>query len=297
MTDIVASMKLGYPCINRTLGVSSTKSFRLASFTPERFRDTVAGNLDGLAQILKWNVEQGLLYFRISSDLIPFASHPVCQINWQEEFKDTFGQIGEIIRKNNMRISMHPDQFVILNAQSPEIVNNSISELLYHSQVLDLLGLDTTAKIQIHVGGVYGDKTASMARFVNQANTLPEQIKSRLAIENDDRLYSLKDCLEIHGQTQLPIIFDVFHHGILNNGESISEAISLASSTWSKKDGVLLIDYSSQQPQGRLGNHCQSLNQTDFVAFIAQAKTYDFDLMLEIKDKELSAVKALKIVA
>ena len=124
-----------------------------------------------------------------------------------------------------MRISMHPDQFVILNSPSEKIVQNSINELRYHCMLLDVMHLDETAKVQIHIGGVYGNKIEAIDRFIKTYNLVDHSIKKRLIIENDDHLYSLRDCLYIHQQTGIPILFDSFHHECYNNGESLKSTL------------------------------------------------------------------------
>lgn len=190
---------------------------------------------------------------------------------------------------------MHPDQFVLLNAKNNQIVKRSILELEYHTQVLDLMGLDRTAKIQIHAGGVYNDKDASIKRFTESYHSLDKRIKNRLVIENDDHLYSVNDCLKIHKITSVPILFDSFHHEIFNNGESLLDALNLCASTWKKSDGTIMVDYSSQSPEGRKGAHVNHIDRSHFLQFLRQVKEIDFDLMLEIKDKEKSAIEALKL--
>jgi UV DNA damage endonuclease len=158
------------------------------------------------------------------------------------------------------------------------------------------MALDSTAKIQIHVGGVYGDKRSAMDRFIERYSSLSKSLTSRLVIENDHRSYSLEDCLYVHEKIGLPIIFDAFHHQCLNNGETLRKGLQLSASTWQESDGIPMVDYSSQQRGQRPGSHAKTLNIANFKKFLHETKGLDFDLMLEIKDKETSAMKALKIM-
>jgi UV DNA damage endonuclease len=290
-------MKIGYPCINQSLDCTSSRTFRLASYSEERLIETVALNLACLQRILEYNVQNGLLFFRLTSDLVPFASHEINQYNWQGHFKTEFQQLGNYIKQHNLRISMHPDQFVVLNSPNPQTVKNSIAELVYQGTVLDLMELDTTAKLQIHGGGGYGDKGSALARFAEVYHTqLPDAVKARLCVENDDRTYSLLDCLHLYELTGIPIIFDNLHHECVNNGEPMREAVEMAASTWKPdRDGILMMDYSAQAPAERKGKHVQSISEQLFHDFLAETEGLDMDIMLEIKDKEASALKAVEV--
>jgi len=192
---------------------------------------------------------------------------------------------------------MHPDQFTLINSLKEEIFERSKKELKYHVEILDLMKLDTTAKVQIHVGGVYGDKKGSIGRFVTRFNELDGLIVRRLVIENDDKLYDLNDCLKINVQTQIPILLDIFHHRLNNSAnQSKQESFSLAVKTWNeKRDGVPMVDYSSQKTDGSPRQHADTINIEDFDLFLKQTTPFDFDVMLEIKDKEKSAIKAVEL--
>jgi len=288
-------MRIGYPCINRSIGCTASRTFRLSSYSDDRLQDTVRENLACLGKILEYNEKHNLLFFRITSDLVPFASHPVCTFPWQDHFSGEFEQIGEYIRKYGFRISMHPDQFVLLNAPADGVLRRSIADLIYQVQVLDLMGLDNSAKVQIHAGGVYGNKPASMGRFVKQYEMLDPSIQGRLVIENDERLYSIGDCLAIHEETGIPIIMDSFHHLLLNNGERFADLLLSVRQTWKVADGIPMVDYSSQEPEKRVGAHAEHIVADDFRQFLADTRTADFDIMLEIKDKERSGLEALGI--
>ena len=291
-------MKIGYPCVNETLPCSAARTFRLASYSPERLLETVTANLACLREILEWNVQHGLLFFRMGSDIVPFGSHEVNDFPWQTHFKAEFKAVGDFIRQHNLRISFHPDQFVVLNSPDPDIVRRSVNELIYQGSMLDLMELDSTAKLQIHAGGAYGDKGSALARWVDTFHTqLPEAVKVRLVVENDDRLYSLRECLSLSDETGVPILFDNFHHECLNHGEPMREALRLAAATWHPtRDGVLMMDYSSQAPGERRGKHTDTIVPELFRAFLTDLDGLEVDMMLEIKDKEASAVRGLSIL-
>ena len=287
-------MKIGYPCVNEAMDCSAANTFRLASYSEERLLAAVSANLACLRRMLEWNVAQGLLFFRMGSGIVPFGSHEINNFPWQTHFATDFRAIGDYIKANNLRVSFHPDQFVVLNSPSSDIVQRSIQELVYQGSMLDLMGLDGTAKLQIHVGGLYGDRELAISRFAQVYATLPAAVQARVVVENDDRLFSLRDCLELHQLTGVPILFDNFHHECLNHGEPMAEALRLAAGTWHPtRDGVPMMDYSSQALGERKGKHTDDLVDDLFSAFLDNLHGLDFDIMLEIKNKEISALRAV----
>ena len=287
-------MKIGYPCVNEAMDCSAANTFRLASYSEERLITAVSANLACLRRMLEWNVAQGLLFFRMGSGIVPFGSHEINTYPWQTHFAAEFRAIGDYIKANDVRVSFHPDQFVVLNSPSPDIVQRSIQELVYQGSMLDLMGLDSTAKLQIHVGGLYGDRESAIQRFAQVHATLPAAVQVRLVVENDDRLFPLRDCLHLHELTGVPILFDNFHHECLNHGEPMPEALRLAAGTWDPvADGVPMMDYSSQALGERKGKHTDDLVDDLFSAFLDQLHGLDFDMMLEIKNKEVSALRAV----
>ncbi|AHJ96222.1 UV DNA damage repair endonuclease UvsE [Hymenobacter swuensis] len=290
-------MKIGYPCVNESLDCTTTSTFRLASYSDERVELAVGNNLRCLLRILAWNVERQLLFFRIGSGVVPFGSHPINTFPWQTRFAAEFRQVGDFVKAHDMRISFHPDQFVVLNSPDAGIVERSVQELVYQGSMLDLMGLDSTHKLQIHVGGLYGDRDLAISRFIATYRQLPEAVRARLVIENDDRLFSLQDCLRVHQAVGIPILFDNFHHECLNHGEPMAEALRLAAATWHPaRDGVMMMDYSSQAHGERKGKHTASMEEDLFRAFLPELGDLDVDIMLEIKDKEASAGRACGIL-
>lgn len=289
-------MKIGYPCINTGIGCTANSTFRINNYSEENLVNKIEQNLDCLIKILEFNFKNNILFFRIGSGLIPFGSHEICKTDWKNIFNEKLKLIGDYIKKNNIRISMHPDQFVVLNAQDKKIVHKSIEEIKYHCLLLDAMSLKSEAKVQIHVGGVYNAKEQSIKRFIENYLKLDPGIKKRLVLENDHNLYNLKDCLYINKKTGIPIVFDVYHHECFNNGEKNKDSIKKALLTWKKRDGCLIVDYSNHEKGKRRGVHAKTINLDSFKKFLKEIGKNNLDIMLELKDKERSALKALKVL-
>lgn len=237
----------------------------------------------------------GLNIFRIGSGVIPFATHKITQgYDWSEIFKEHLKFISDYIKETKIRITMHPDHFVVLNSLKEDIYLNSVKDLQYHADFMDALDLDLTCKMQIHTGGVYGDKKKSMDRWKERYHTLSDSIKRRLVLENDDRVFSFEDVMYIHNNTGVPILFDTLHHECLNTDNSSHiEAFKIAIKTWKSEDGIPLVDYSSQESNSKLGKHAETIDLNHFSKMkeLLDSVNTNYDIILEIKDKDYSAYK------
>ncbi|MCX7641529.1 MAG: UV DNA damage repair endonuclease UvsE [Elusimicrobiales bacterium] len=291
-------IRIGYPCVNRSVGCSSSKTFRIKNFSKENLLKTSQENLKCLLKVIDFNYKNGIHFFRISSDIIPFASHSINKINWQSYLKDFLKEVARKLKETKIRVSMHPDQFVVLNSPNEDIVKRSIKELIYHLRLLQSFETDLTAKIQIHLGGKYDDKKESIKRFIKNFNKLPKELKERLVIENDEKIYTVSDCIYVAEKIKVPVVTDYLHHNINSNNEDFFKKINEVVQTWNKKDGVPIIDYSCQKENSKKGIHSESIDENNFKDFIGRLLKIkmDFDIMLEIKDKEKSAIKALNIL-
>lgn len=288
-------MKIGYACM--TIGLdTSLKSCILKNATPDVLSDIIANNLTHLKNSILYNIENNIKLFRISSDIIPFASHPVNTLDWKTIYKDELFSIGTLIKKSNMRVSMHPGQYTIINSPTAEVVEKSILELQYHADFLDTLNLDSTHKIIIHIGGVYGEKSNAISRFCETYNALNENIKKRLIIENDDKFYNINDVLFISEKLNVPVVYDNLHHK-LNHEEYKSDRywIDICNKTWSLEDGNQKIHYSQQNPLKKNGSHSETIYIDEFIDFYNAISTSNVDIMLEVKDKNISAIKCINI--
>ncbi|MGL4772071.1 MAG: UV DNA damage repair endonuclease UvsE [Clostridium sp.] len=290
-------MKIGYACIPLIIPYKTTRKFILKSYNDELFLSTSKENILDLKKILEFNNKNNIKLFRISSDIIPFGSHDILNIPWSKIFKSELLTLGEYIKSNNLRVSMHPGQYTVLNSPQADVVSKSIKDLEYHNDFLNSLNLDYTHKIVLHVGGVYGDKSSSSKRFISNFKLLSESLKKRLIIENDEKNYSLHEVLDIAEKCNIPVVYDNLHEECFEKHKPDSNKIlKEIKHTWKKEDGDIKVHYANQAYDKKIGSHSPYLYGNDFLNYIKETSSNDFDIMLEVKDKDISSLKALSLL-
>jgi UV DNA damage endonuclease len=289
------SLRVGYACVNTELP-SASRTLRLANVSDERVRELVLANLDALASILRWNAAHGIYVFRVSSETVPFGSHPANRFRWWEELAGRFADVGELMR--GMSISTHPGQFTVLGSPNPEFVANSIAELDYHARLLEAFKLDRSHKVVVHGGGVYGDAAAAAERFAAGFARLAPGTRERLVLENDER-WSLGDILPLAELLGVPVVFDVFHHAIRPSFPELGvrDVVELAGGTWSREDGRQEVHFSTQEPGKRPGAHSETIDLDAFARFADAVGDLELDCVIEVKDKERSTLRAQALLA
>lgn len=283
---------LGYVVVPLSIDASTARTCRLANATPARLRALIEANLDNLERVLAFNAAHDILLYRISSDVVPFASHTVNRLRWWQTFAARLRRIGRFVRSHGMRVSMHPGQFTVLNSVDPHVVAASVLELRWHARFLDALGTAPSSKIVIHIGGMVDGAEAAMERFVRVARALPPEIRRRVIIENDERLFTVEHVLAVSRATGLPVVFDWLHHranpGAARTPRETTRLVTACFDSWRAADGVPKIHLSSQAQGGRLGQHADWVRTSDFLDFLAVAPDRPFDCMLEAKKKDLA---------
>jgi UV DNA damage endonuclease len=289
-------LRIGYACVN-TLLPSSARTLRLANATPERLRELIAANLDALEAILRWNAEHDVQVFRLTSNLIPFASHPVNGLAWWDEFAERFDELGRLLADTNARVSTHPGQYTVLSSTRPAVVAAAIAELEYHDRLLAAFGLDRTHKIVLHVGSSAGDPAATRDRFASAFAQLSDGASGRLVLENDERC-PLGRVLEVAEPLGVPVVFDVFHHRLAPSleGLDVRGAVLTSRETWGPHDGRQEVHFSTQEPGKRPGAHAQTVDLEAFASFVDDVGDLPLDCVLEVKDKEQSVLRARELV-
>lgn len=286
-------MSLGYACINIGLseeGITTNRTMIRRTFLEKGIQyasQLALQNVKGLLKILKWNVANNIKVFRITSELFPWASEYTLES--LPDFKEIRAVLEEA-GKQPVRVSTHPGPFNKL-AGSGTTLANTIKDLEIHGRLFDLMGLPASHwhKINIHVGGAYGDKTATIKRFAQNFSLLSASVQKRLSVENDDKpgLYTVADLVFLHEMIGVPIVFDYFHHKLHPGTQSEEEAFLAAYSTWDVKP---VFHYSSsrkayEDPTSKKEAHSDWVHE--------RINTYgkDVDIVLETKMKELSLMK------
>ncbi|NQX70222.1 UV DNA damage repair endonuclease UvsE [Paenibacillus alba] len=273
---------------------SSTFTYKLFSQRPreealQRAIDIGRKNLAATQRILFYNAAHGIRLFRLSSQLIPLATHPDVLIDVAGVFKVELQKLGDFAKAHDIRLSMHPNQYTLLNG-SDTVVDAAIQDLVYHAAILDGMGLDRSAIINIHVGGMYGDKEAAMERLYAKAPEVPEHVWRRLTFENDDKTYTLEETLAVSQRLNRPCMLDL-HHDWCNpssaSPETLLPAIAL---TWG--DIPMKIHVSSPKSSKdtkEFRSHADYIEPEPLIAFLKSCKEAGLariDVMIEAKMKD-----------
>lgn len=280
----------------------------LASHDTRRWQSApdIGVSIAAMHRILEYLDAADIRMYRMSSDFVPYATHPdMRQFHGQIEANAAALQrLGRAASELDIRLSMHPSQFVVLNARDESIMEKSIQDLDSQALLLDTMEQGPEAVVVLHVGGVYGDKAAAMERFVANFPRLAEPARRRLVIENDETAYTVQDCLWIHERIGTPIVFDHQHHRLNPGDLDAAEAARAALSTW--PSGVVpKIHFSSARLDGRevrrgkamklqaplLRQHADYVDPWTFAELLGALRDVDFDVMLEAKAKDLALLK------
>jgi UV DNA damage endonuclease len=273
----------------------------VASLTAERRRaylsDVVGSNAIALAHAVERCHELGIGAFRVNSQVVPLATHPVSgytldDLEPADAIRRAWVAAGELARARGVRLSFHPDQFVVLNSEREEVVASSIRELEHQAVIAELIGADVLC---LHVGGVTGGVEAAVARFERGLERVSGRVRERLAIENDDRLFSPREIHRLHERTGLPFIYDAHHHRCHPDGLTVTEATALMVESWNGREPYAHLS----SPRDGWG----ASNPRPHAAYVDPADVPDAWLALpritvdvEAKDKERAVVEVKRAV-
>jgi len=297
---------LGYACINMTLGkkgITTNRSMIKRTFLQKGIpyaSELSIQNVRDLIEIIKWNEQNDVKFFRMSSNVFPWSSeYPLSSLPHYDRIKNLLAGAGNLVDKYGHRITSHPGPFNVLVSPNENVVKNTITDLSIHGEVFDMMGLSRTPynKLNIHCNGVYGDKISAMDRFCKNFERLPESVQTRLTVENDDKasMYSVKDLMYIHERIGIPIVFDYHHHKFCTGGLTEEEALKLAASTWG--DIKPVVHYSESKALHENNESIKPQAHSDYISETINTYGLDVDIMIEAKAKELTLLEYRKVSA
>ena len=295
-------MNLGYACINTIMsanGIMTNRTMRRKTFLSkglEYVSDLALLNAQDLKTIVQWNNEHGIKLFRISSQIFPWQDdYKLSELKDYKEICEIMLEVGEIATKAGQRLTMHPGPYNCLASPNPKVVAKTVRELDCHSEQMNMFGFEPSNynKINIHVGGAYGDKKATLERFNKNFELLRDDTKKRLVIENDDspNEYSVKDLYEgVYKSIGIPITFDYFHHKFNTGDLNEEDALKLAATTWPK--GVAqCCHYSESRQKEKLDETIRPQAHSDLIYERIQTYGLKPDIVIEAKEKEQAIFK------
>ncbi len=298
-------MRFGLCCLFKDEEIAfRTTTAKVLSLMPrgeqlKKLSGICQNNAQSLMRAVQTVHRQGIGAFRIMSPLFPRMTHPdvgyaLSDLPDGDIIAGLLSATRSFAQLHDIRLSFHPDQFVVLSSPHPAVVANSIRELEYQAWLAEAVGADV---INLHAGGVYGDKALALNRFCQVFADLPENVRSRLTLENDDVSYTVSDLLPVCEKISIPLVYDVHHHRCKPDGLSVEEATRLAGASWQNLGREQYCHLSSPRAGWGKGDpkpHADYINPLDVPkCWRERIMTVD----IEAKAKELAVVRLMNDLA
>jgi len=300
----IMTIRLGYACINmhlqKTQKITTNRGMIKRTFKEKGISyasELAEFNTRNLLPILQWNNQNNIKVFRITSCLLPWGSeYQIEDLPHYNQIKNNLEKAGQYAIDNGIRLSFHPGPFNILTSPKDKVVHNAIVDLTMHGKLMDLLlqPRNRWSKINIHIGATYGEKQNAIDRWCKNYDLLPESVKSRITLENDDKasMYSTKDLYQVYERLGVPIVFDYHHHKFCTGDQTEEEALKLAASTW---DDVRPCCHYSESKALNEGLDVKPQAHSDYILQEVQDYGLDIDVVFEAKAKEQAILKYREI--
>jgi len=291
-------IRLGYVALPVTIPITASKTITLTNYkklgvkSGEQKRTKIfEENLNNFYEILKYNKSNKIHFYRMTSHLVPLLTYPNSYNNILKKHKKELEFIGNYINDNKMRVDMHPDQYLVLNSINPEVVENTLLSLNYYNDLMNIIGLKTN--IILHIGSGQEGKTKAMRRFEENFYSLKKSIQSKIALENDDKIFNIRNTLFLAKKLKVPMVLD-YHHFLVNrNNEKIEDYILEIFSTWQTTPKI---HFSSPKSKKEKRSHHDYIDSDSFIEFIEKIKfcNIDFDVMIEAKQKDEALFRLIR---
>lgn len=289
-------IRLGYACISKTLDITSSHTITYTNYEKlenkeAKLIEITNKNLNNLEGILKYNIKNNIHFYRMSSKIIPLATHPDVKIDFLKLFKIKLECIGKLIKENNLRVDIHLDEYCVLNSINPNIVSSTINIIKFYKNMLKTMNLKTY--MILHIGsGTFGIEK-SITRFINNFKKLDNESKNMIILENDDKIFKIEDVLKICKSLNIPMVLD-YHHYKCNSVEPLENNIKEIIETWNGITPKMHISSSKNKKEYR--SHHDYINIEDFIELIdiLRKQNNDIDIMIEAKEKDCALFKLVR---
>ena len=265
----------------------------------DKLKEVTARNLYNTKRILYYNAAHEVSLYRLSSSMVPLATHPEVMWDFVSPFQAEWRELGDLIKQFHLRVSYHPNQFTLFTSPREEVTLNALKDMEYHYQMLDAMGVVDQSLINIHIGGTYGDKPTALARFHENLAAIPLPIKKAMTLENDDKTYTAEETLLACEKEGIPMILDYHHHLANLSEEDLSTLWPRIYDTWKDSSMIPKVHLSSPKSEGAFRSHADHVSLEFVLPFLKMAKAYDrdFDIMIEAKKKDLAMFRLIEEVS
>lgn len=291
-------IRLGYACLPVTIDETSSHTLtytyykKLGNKGNVKLDSVIKSNFESLEKILKYNIKNDIIFFRMTSELIPLVTHPLVKYDFLNQYKKYYKKIGNILKENNLRVDIHPSAYTVLNSINKEVVISTINILEFYQKMYELM--DIKSKIILHVGSKTLGKREGIKRFINNFEKLTKETQKLIVLENDDKSYNIRNVLSLCEKLDIPMVLDYHHFKVNKNNEKIEDYIERIFNTW--KDDIPKIHFSSPKDKKNKKSHNDYINVDDFIDFLDRVKftKRDFDVMIEAKKKDEALFRLIR---
>jgi UV DNA damage endonuclease len=300
------SMKIRFGYVSHAISLWDASPAKTVTFTRyqqldeakrrEKLLLVTKQNLLHTIRMLYYNVAHEIELYRFSSSLVPLATHPEVRWGFVTPFQNEWQEIGTLVKKKQLRVSFHPNQFTLFTSPQPHITENAIVDMGYHYRMLEAMGLEDSGLINIHIGGAYGDKVEALSRFHQNLRGLPVPIKQVMTLENDDKTYNAEETLVACETEAIPFVFD-YHHHMANLCEApLADLLPRIFATWSERIHRPKIHISSPKSEKEFRSHADFVDLEFIMPFFKMLREagQDVDFMIEAKAKDQACLQLVE---
>ena len=297
-------LSLGLCCINTELRnqkipIYCSRTCIRKNFSVEKAKELALSNVKDISKLIEWNKEHNIRCLRLSSDMFPHFTDKETEKYTIDFTQDELKKAGDLANELKHRIVMHPGQYNQVGAKDKNVFDKTVEDLSHHADILDSMNIDNNGVLIVHGGGTYGDKENTIRRWIEQFDELPRNVKNRLVIENCERQYSTRDCLNISEEIKIPVVFDFHHYNCYSqiyndiNQEPIIDLLPEIIDTWKERTVLMHI---SEQGNGKIGHHSDYIEKLprEILTILKNNPTLHIDLEVEAKMKEQAIFKLYK---